>query len=60
MWIHDSDQARKMAVGGSPQAIETYLRTIIGEPHYRQDLVDAFIASGARRWRFLKRGRGEI
>lgn len=55
VWIHDSDQARKMAVGGSPQAIETYLRTIIGEPHYRQDLVDAFIASGREALAFLEK-----
>ena len=61
VWIHDSDQARKKAAGGSPQEIETYLRTIIGEPHYRQDLVDAFIASGREALAFLeKEGGGEI
>lgn len=55
VWIHDSDQARKMAAGGSPQEIKTYLRTIIGEPNYRQDLVDAFIASGREALAFLEK-----
>lgn len=55
VWIHDSDQARKMAAGGSPQEIETYLRTIIGEPNYRQDLIEAFIASGREALAFLEK-----
>ncbi|PLL52442.1 3-oxosteroid 1-dehydrogenase, partial [Klebsiella michiganensis] len=55
VWIHDSDQARKMAAGGSPQEIETYLRTIIGKPNYRQDLIEAFIASGREALAFLEK-----
>ncbi|VUT04363.1 FAD-dependent oxidoreductase [Klebsiella spallanzanii] len=55
VWIHDSDQARKMARNGSPQEIETYLQTIIGEANYRQDLVDAFIHSGREALAFLEK-----
>ncbi|CAM3269923.1 3-oxosteroid 1-dehydrogenase [Klebsiella spallanzanii] len=55
VWIHDSDQARKMARSGSPQKIETYLQTIIGEANYRQDLVDAFIHSGREALAFLEK-----
>lgn len=55
VWIHDSDQARKMARSGSPQEIETYLQTIIGEANYRQDLVDAFIHSGREALAFLEK-----
>lgn len=55
VWIHDSDQVRKMARSGSPQEIETYLQTIIGEANYRQDLVDAFIHSGREALAFLEK-----
>lgn len=55
VWIHDSDQARKVARSGSPQKIETYLQTIIGEANYRQDLVDAFIHSGREALAFLEK-----
>jgi hypothetical protein len=42
-------------MAGRQPAIETYLRTIIGEPHYRQDLVDAFVASGREALAFLEK-----
>jgi hypothetical protein len=52
VWIHDTDQARKMAKSGSPQAIETYLRTIIGEPTIVRIWPMPLSLQGARRWRF--------
>ncbi|MEN0614669.1 FAD-dependent oxidoreductase [Klebsiella indica] len=55
VWIHDSDQARKSAKSGTAQAIASYLRTIIGESNYRQDLVDAFITSGREALAFLEK-----
>lgn len=61
VWIHDSDQARKMAAGGSPQEIETYLRTIIGEPNYRQESDRSLYRFGTRGAGVSgKRGGGEI
>ena len=55
VWIHDSDQARTMTTDDSQQAIKTYLRTIIGEPNYRQDLIEAFISSGREALAFLEK-----
>jgi hypothetical protein len=40
--------------------MKTYLRTIIGESQYREDLAEAFVAPGARRWPFSSARGGEI
>lgn len=54
VWINDTDQARKLGKSGSPDAIKTYLRTIIGDTNYRPALVDAFVESGREALAFLE------
>ena len=54
VWINDTDQARLAGKSGSPEAIKTYLRTIIGEANYRPALIDAFVASGREALAFLE------
>ena len=55
VWIHDSDQARKMAVGGSPQAS----KPICGRLSVSLIIVRIWwmplSLQGARRWHFLKK-----
>ncbi|MFS4685718.1 FAD-dependent oxidoreductase [Klebsiella quasipneumoniae subsp. similipneumoniae] len=46
VWLHDTDQARAEGKSGSAEAIKTYLRTIIGEAHYREDIAEAFVRAG--------------
>lgn len=52
VWLHDTDQARAEGKSGSAEAMKTYLRTIIGEGQYREDLAEALSAPGGRRWPF--------
>ncbi len=54
VWINDTDQARQAGKSGSPDAIKTYLRTIIGDANYRPALVDAFVESGREALAFLE------
>lgn len=54
VWINDTDQARRLGKSGSPEAIKTYLRTIIGEANYRPDMVDAFVHAGREALAFLE------
>lgn len=54
VWINDTDQARQAGKSGSPDAIKTYLRTIIGDANYRPALVDAFVDSGREALAFLE------
>lgn len=54
VWIHDTDQARKLGKNGAPEDIKTYLRTIIGEANYRPELVDAFVCAGREALAFLE------
>jgi succinate dehydrogenase/fumarate reductase flavoprotein subunit len=55
VWLNDTDQARQSGKNGDPQAIKTYLRTIIGADHYREDMVDAFVDAGREALAFLER-----
>ncbi|MFJ2975454.1 FAD-dependent oxidoreductase [Kluyvera sp. NPDC087067] len=54
VWIHDTDQARKLGKSGAPEDIKTYLCTIIGEANYRPELVDAFVCAGREALAFLE------
>ncbi|GHK53774.1 hypothetical protein KPZU09_35100 [Klebsiella pneumoniae] len=40
---------------GSAEAMKTYLRTIIGEGQYREDLAEAFVSAGREALAFLER-----
>ncbi len=51
VWLHDTG-ARAEGKSGSAEAMKTYLRTIIGEGQYREDLAEAFVSAGRRRWPF--------
>ncbi|VED53510.1 NADH:flavin oxidoreductase [Raoultella terrigena] len=55
VWINDSDQARQQGKSGPEQTIKTYLKTIIGEQHYRPEMVDAFVSSGREALAFLEK-----
>ncbi|EMB4323696.1 FAD-dependent oxidoreductase [Pluralibacter gergoviae] len=55
VWINDSDQARAQNKSGSPEAMQTYLQTIIGAENYRPEVVDAFITSGREALAFLEK-----
>lgn len=55
VWLHDTDQARAAGKSGSAEAIKTYLRTIIGEAHYREDIAEAFVSAGREALAFLER-----
>ncbi len=55
VWLHDTDQARAEGKSGSAEAIKTYLRTIIGEAHYREDIAEAFVRAGREALSFLER-----
>lgn len=55
VWLNDTDQARQLGKSGSPEAMKTYLRTIIGEDNYRPALVDAFVDSGREALAWLER-----
>ncbi|MGJ7550809.1 FAD-dependent oxidoreductase [Pseudomonas alloputida] len=52
-WIYGSDQAQAAGAKDSPEAIRTYLRTIIGAG-YNPALVDAFIEQGHQALRWLE------
>lgn len=54
VWINDTDQARQLGKSGSPEAMKTYLRTMIGETHYRAEMVDAFVNAGREALAFLE------
>jgi Succinate dehydrogenase/fumarate reductase, flavoprotein subunit len=54
VWINDTDQARKLGKSGTPEAIKTYLRTIIGEANYQPALIDAFVESGREALAYLE------
>ena len=54
VWLHDTDQARAEGKSGSAEAIKTYLRTIIGEAHYREDIAEAFVRAGREALSFLE------
>jgi len=53
-WVYGTDQARAAGAQDSPQAMRTYLKTIIGAG-YNAQLVDAFIARGHQALRWLER-----
>lgn len=53
VWVYGSDQARAAGAKDSPEAIRTYLRTIIGTG-YNPALVDAFIEQGHQALRWLE------
>ena len=55
VWINDSDQARAQNKSGSPEAMQTYLQTIIGAENYRPEVVDAFITAGREALAFLEK-----
>lgn len=55
VWLHDTDQARAEGKSGSAEAMKTYLRTIIGEGQYREDLAEAFVSAGREALAFLER-----
>ncbi len=55
VWLHDTDQARAAGKSGSAEAMKTYLRTIIGESQYREDLAEAFVSAGREALAFLER-----
>ncbi|MEF3111470.1 FAD-dependent oxidoreductase [Raoultella sp. WB_B2P2-3] len=55
VWINDTDQARRQGKSGPEHAIKTYLKTIIGERHYRPEMVDAFVSSGREALAFLEK-----
>ncbi|WP_330993615.1 FAD-dependent oxidoreductase [Pluralibacter gergoviae] len=55
VWINDSDQARAQNKSGAPEAMQTYLQTIIGAENYRPEVVDAFITSGREALAFLEK-----
>lgn len=55
VWLHDTDQARAAGKRGSAEAMKTYLRTIIGESQYREDLAEAFVSAGREALAFLER-----
>ncbi|SUD70178.1 fumarate reductase/succinate dehydrogenase flavoprotein domain-containing protein [Pseudomonas putida] len=52
-WLYGSDQARAAGAQDSPEAVRTYLKTIIGTG-YNAELVDAFIARGHQALRWLE------
>ena len=54
VWLHDTDQARAEGKSGSAEAIKTYLRTMIGEAHYREDIAEAFVRAGREALSFLE------
>ena len=54
VWLHDTDRARR-GQSGSAEAMKTYLRTIIGEGQYREDLAEAFVSAGREALAFLER-----
>ena len=54
VWINDTDQARNLGKSGSPEAMKTYLRAIIGEANYRPDMIDAFVHAGREALAFLE------
>lgn len=54
VWINDTDQARALGKSGSPEAIKTYLKAIVGLENYRADLVDAFVDRGREAMQFLE------
>jgi succinate dehydrogenase/fumarate reductase flavoprotein subunit len=53
VWIYGSDQAQAAAAKDSPEAMRTYLNTIIGTG-YNPALVDAFIEQGHQALRWLE------
>ena len=55
VWLHDTDQARAAGKSGSPEAMKTYLQTIIGTDSYRQEVADAFITAGREALAFLEK-----
>ncbi len=55
VWLHDTDRARAEGKSGSAEAMKTYLRTIIGEGQYREDLAEAFVSAGREALAFLER-----
>ncbi|WP_085679907.1 MULTISPECIES: FAD-dependent oxidoreductase [unclassified Pseudomonas] len=54
VWIYGSDQAQAAGAKDSPEAMRTYLKTIIGAG-YNPALVDAFIEQGHQALRWLER-----
>ncbi|HGA2320820.1 TPA: FAD-dependent oxidoreductase [Pseudomonas putida] len=54
VWIYGSDQAQAAGAEDSPEAMRTYLKTIIGAG-YNPALVDAFIEQGHQALRWLER-----
>ncbi|MCI0913962.1 FAD-dependent oxidoreductase [Pseudomonas putida] len=52
-WLYGSDQARTAGAQDSPEAVRTYLKSIIGAG-YNGELVDAFIARGHQALRWLE------
>ncbi|MBO9550372.1 FAD-dependent oxidoreductase [Pseudomonas sp.] len=52
-WIYGSDQAQAAGAKDSPEAMRTYLKTIIGAG-YNPALVDAFIEQGHQALRWLE------
>ncbi|WP_174508230.1 FAD-dependent oxidoreductase [Klebsiella oxytoca] len=54
VWINDTDQARAQGKSSSSEEIKTYLKTIIGEQHYRPEIVEAFVASGREALAYLE------
>ncbi|GAB1618342.1 FAD-dependent oxidoreductase [Pseudomonas sp. NGC7] len=53
-WVYGTDQARAAGAKDSPEAMRTYLKTVIGAG-YNAPLVDAFIARGHEALRWLER-----
>ncbi|PVZ39680.1 FAD-dependent oxidoreductase [Pseudomonas sp. CC120222-01a] len=53
VWIYGSDQARAAGAKDSPEAMRTYLKTIIGAG-YNPALVEAFIEQGHQALRWLE------
>lgn len=55
VWINDTDQARNLGKSGPAEEMKTYLRTIIGDAHYRPEMIDAFVNAGREALAFLER-----
>jgi succinate dehydrogenase/fumarate reductase flavoprotein subunit len=53
VWVYGSDQARAAGAKDSPEAMRTYLKTVIGAG-YNPALVDAFIEQGHQALRWLE------
>lgn len=53
VWLHGTDQAREAGVDDSPEAMRSYLRSVIGRG-YQAALVDTFIERGHEALRWLE------